>query len=242
LSTVAVILPVYNEAKVIEGVFGKVDEFAIGNPAFNFIFVDDGSFDLTAQLLSRQIERSGNSRFTLISYAPNQGKGFAVSRGMEHSDADLVCFLDGDLAYSLDHLPLLVEALRSHDVVTGSRSLVPEKQKNIQPARRIMGWGFNRLARVLLNLPYRDTQAGLKGFRRGAAERIFARQKIFDFSFDAELLFLARHLGYRIAEVPARVSETHVYKGSHVSLLRDTPLMFLSLIRIQCNRALGKYD
>ncbi len=105
-----------------------------------------------------------------------------------------------------------------------------------------MGWGFNRLVRIFLKLPYRDTQAGLKGFSNEAAERIFARQTIFDFTFDAELLFLARRFGYRIAEVPARVLDTHVYKGSHVSLLRDTPRMLLSLLRIRCNSALGKYD
>jgi len=242
LSTVAVILPIYNEAKIVEEVFDKVCEFAVDNPAFKFIFVDDGSLDSTAELLSRRIQRTDSDRFTLVSYAPNQGKGFAIRKGMEHTDTDLVCFTDGDLAYSLDHLPLLVEALSSYDVVTGSRSLVPEKQKNIQLARRIMGWSFNRLVRIILDLPYRDTQAGLKGFRREAAEQIFARQRIFDFTFDAELLFLARRLGYRIAEVPAQVSETHVYKGSHVSLLRDTPRMFLSIIRIRCNSTLGKYD
>jgi len=241
LSTVAVILPIYNEAKIVERVFGKVYDFAVSNPAFKFIFVDDGSLDATGQLLSRRIQRTDNDRIILVSYSPNQGKGFAIRKGMEHNDSDLVCFTDGDLAYSLDHLPLLAEALRSHDVVTGSRSLVAEKQKHIQFARRIMGWSFNRLAGIILDLPYRDTQAGLKGFRREAAEQIFARQRIFDFTFDAELLFLARRLGYRIAEVPAQVSETHAYKGSHVSLLRDTPRMFLSLIRIRFNGALGKY-
>jgi dolichyl-phosphate beta-glucosyltransferase len=127
-------------------------------------------------------------------------------------------------------------------VVVGSRNLAGGKQRNIQLTRRIMGWGFNLLTRIVLRLPYRDTQAGLKGFRLEAAKRIFARQRIFDFCFDAELLFLAGRLGYRIAEVPARVSDAHVYRGSQVNLWRDPPRMFFSLLRICCNNAQGKYD
>jgi dolichyl-phosphate beta-glucosyltransferase len=237
-----VILPVYNEAKIIGRVFREVSLFTRQHPDFGFLFVDDGSSDNTAGTLTELIGRPADSSLAMLSYSPNGGKGLAVWRGMQQSDSEFLIFTDGDLAYSLDHLPLLVEALKTHDVVMGSRNLTGGKQKNIQISRRIMGWGFNLLARMVLKLPYRDTQAGLKGFRLEAAKRIFTKQQIFDFCFDAELLFLARHLGFRIAEVPARVSESHAYRGSQVNLWRDPPKMLFSLIRIRCNSTLGRYD
>ena len=64
----------------------------------------------------------------------------------------------------------------------------------------------------------------------------------YDFTFDAELLFLARRLGYRIAEVPARVSDSHVYKGTHARMWQDNPSILFSLLKVRCNCALGKYD
>ncbi len=242
MAEVTIVLPIYNEAQIVGSVFHSVHRFALGNPGYEFVFVDDGSIDDSAALLNEHIQRSGNGRCRLVSYTPNCGKGFAVRKGVLKSYSDYVCFMDGDLAYSLDHLPLLVNALKSHDVVTGSRSLVEGEQQNIQPSRRIMGWCFNRLARLVLNLPYRDTQAGLKGFRREVAERIFGKQRIHDFTFDAELLFLAKRLGYRIAEVPARVSDSHVYKGTRAMVWQDNPGMLFSLLKVRCNYALGKYD
>ena len=235
-----VILPVYNEAEIIGRVFLEVSRFARQHEEYGFVFVDDGSIDNTAQILRELIRQEDNTPLNMLSYSPNRGKGFAVRKGMEQCDTEFFCFTDGDLAYSLDHLPVLVDALNSHDVVMGSRNLAGGKQRNIEISRRLMGWGFNLLARMLLKLPYRDTQAGFKGFRLEAAKRIFAKQQIFDFCFDAELLFLARRLGFRIAEVPARVSESHVYRGSQVNLWRDPPRMFLSLLRIRCNSARGK--
>jgi dolichyl-phosphate beta-glucosyltransferase len=235
-----VILPVYNEAKNIGRVFFEVSRFARQHEEYGFVFVDDGSIDNTAQILRELIRQEDNTPLNMLSYSQNRGKGFAVRKGMEQCDTEFICFTDGDLAYSLDHLPVLVDALNSHDVVMGSRNLAGGKQRNIEISRRLMGLGFNLLARMVLRLPYRDTQAGLKGFRLEAARQIFAKQQIFDFCFDAELLFLARRLGYRIKEVPARVSESHVYRGSQVNLWRDSPRMFLSLLRIRCNSARGK--
>lgn len=241
MKTVTVILPIYNEARIVEKVFEAVHAFAARNPSFEFLFVDDGSLDGTAQLLLEKIKQADNGRVRLHSYAENRGKGHAVKTGVTQSDSDLVCFTDGDLAYSLDHLPSLVDALKSCDMAAGCRSLVEGQERSIQLSRRIMGWMFNRLVRLLLNLPYRDTQAGLKGFRRETADRIFALQRISDFCFDAELLFLARRFGYRIGEIPAAVLETHAYQGSKVKLVRDPFRMFFSLLRIRCNSLVGRY-
>lgn len=241
LSEVSVILPVFNAAGSVPRVFDAVCRFARRQPEYHFLFVDDGSRDQTATLLKRCIAETGNGHVSLLSYPVNRGKGYAIKTAFPHTNGNRVLFTDGDLAYSLDHLPMVVENLDNHDVVAGSRSLVPHQGRDLPLIRRLFGLGFNCFVRFLLDIPYRDTQAGLKGFRREAAERLFRLVSVHDFSFDAELLYLARSLGYRIAEVPARVSSEHDFKNSTVRLLRDPARMFFSLLRIRLNCLAGRY-
>ncbi|HMN41656.1 MAG TPA: glycosyltransferase [Phycisphaerales bacterium] len=240
---VQVILPFYNEAGLIRHTFEEVEAFALAHPEYAFLFVDDGSSDDTADTLRLLISESDipESRLRLISYAPNRGKGQAVKAGVEGATADLVLFTDGDLAYSMDHLPKLAAALEQADVVIGSRSLVHRSERNTTTMRRIMGWTFNKCARAILGLPYTDTQAGLKGFRLDAARAIFARQRLGGFAFDVELVYLAKRLGYRIGEIPAYVSEAHSYKVSKVNLIKDPLRMFGALVDVRCNAILGRY-
>jgi dolichyl-phosphate beta-glucosyltransferase len=242
LSSVSVILPVYNAAPNVERVFNTVYEFAKTRPDYSFLFVDDGSRDETASILRRRISEAGNGCVNLISCCQNRGKGYAIKTAFYHTRGQNILFTDGDLAYDLDHLPLLVEALKKHDVVAGSRSLIAHQGRSLPISRRILGRGFNLLVRLLLNMPFRDTQAGLKGFRRDAAECLFARLKVHDFSFDVELMYLAKMLGFSIGEIPARVSEEHDFKDSTVRLLRDPVWMLFSLLRIRLKRLNGKYD
>jgi glycosyltransferase involved in cell wall biosynthesis len=239
---ITVILPVYNEEGLIASTYRDVLDFARAHPGYHFRFVDDGSRDQTAAILRRLIEESGADEVSLVSYPTNGGKGHAVRVGVEGSQDPLVCFTDGDLAYSLDHLPLVVAALAMYDVVIGSRALINEGQTNIRLIRKLLGGGFNLLARVILNMKYRDTQAGLKGFRREAARQVFARQQLTDFSFDVELVYIARKRKLHVAEIPAHVSAHHSYKVSKVRLFRDPLRMFGALLRIRYNSFVGRYD
>ena len=95
--------------------------------------------------------------------------------------------------------------------------------------------------RLILSLPYRDTQAGLKGFRREAAERIFAAARVSDFAFDAEILFLAHRFGYRVGQIPARVSDSHSYHDSNIGFWVEPLKMLTSLVRIRLSALTGKY-
>ena len=240
---VQVVLPFYNEASLIRTTFTEVEKFGLEHPEFAFLFVDDGSSDDTSPTLRTLISESDipESRLGLISYSPNRGKGRAVKAGIEGATADLVLFTDGDLAYSMDHLPKLAAALESADVVIGSRSLVHRSERNTTPMRKLMGWTFNRCARLILGLKHKDTQAGLKGFRIDAARAIFARQRLGGFAFDVELCYLAKRLGYSVVEIPAYVSEEHSYKRSKVNLVKDPIRMFAALVDVRINALLGRY-
>lgn len=247
--SVCVVLPVFNESCLIRQTFAAVEAFAADHPEYRFLFVDDGSSDPTPSVLLSLIAhaRARNVHsIDLLARPANAGKGAVIKAGFHHAGWDdpsgLLLFTDGDLAYPLDHLPKLVEGLKTADVVIGSRSLVARAERNTTPLRKVMGWTFNRCARVILGLRHRDTQAGLKGFRAHAAREIFARQRLGGFAFDVEVVYLAKRLGLRIGEVPAVVSEEHSYKRSKVHMLRDPLRMFRALIDVRVNALLGLYD
>lgn len=243
---VCVALPLYNAAPDAVRVLDELATFASKVQTWEFLFVDDGSTDGTATTLRKRlaaidiVEPELAKRFGVLSYAPNAGKGHAVRVAALESDAEYFLFTDGDLAYSPDHLLRLFEGLQSADVVIGSR-LEHDEGYGARPLRNVMGRVFNYISGIVLSIRYRDTQAGLKGFRSRAAHDIFSRIRIRDFSFDVEVLYVARKLGYKIAEVPAFVDPAHRRSSSTVNLLRDPIRMFWSLCRIRVNKILGLY-
>ena len=239
---VCVILPVYNEQACIQTTFDAILKYAWGHPHFTFIFVNDGSSDRTKQIITASIHAAKTHQIQLISYQPRAGKGYAVKRGIDYADAEFICYLDSDLAYSLNHLDLLVEKLHYADVAIGSRSLAIGNSKDLKFSRKVAGKMFNFLSRKILNLNYRDMQAGLKGFRKPAAKTLFAQQELTGFSFDVELLYLAKKWGYAIVEVPAKVSDQHQTKVSTVNLLQDSIRMLIDLLKIRFNDLFGRYS
>ena len=241
VTRLVVVLPVFNETKVIHKTIDAVLHAARGDSGIAFVFVDDGSTDGTPDRIETAIGVSGLNNVQLRRNTRNRGKASVVRDAVLQTNAPFVCFTDGDLAYSLDHVPQIEAALRSADVVIGSRSLVHRDERNVKLARRVLGWGFNKLARLALWLPYRDTQAGLKGFRRDAAISVFSRQQLTDFSFDVELVFIARRRGLKIAQIPARVSEDHAAKATKVDLIRDPLRMLRGVAVIRLNAWLGRY-
>lgn len=239
---VSVILPVYNEQACIESTFDAVLEFSRSHSNYQFLFVDDGSVDWTKQFLRMKLDAAKTKQIQLLSYGFNAGKGYAIKRGIAHVDGDYICYLDSDLAYSLEHLKLLVTKLRYADMVIGCRGLASKNIKGLSLSRKIAGKVFNRLSRVILSLPYQDMQAGLKGFKRSSAMLLSSKQRINGFSFDAELIYLAKKYGYSIEEVPAVVEAHHQRKASKISLFSDSLEMLFDLIGIRINDRRGKYE
>jgi len=236
---VRLVLPVYNERHLVEDVYQSLEQASRRNSQLRVVVVDDGSKDGTGEAFKAQLKSLKNAEVKILS--KNGGKGMAIRHGFDGATEELLLFMDGDLAYSIDHLTPLVESLYDHDVVIGSRSMAPQAQGALPARRAFLGWGFNRLACFLLKIDYPDTQAGLKGFQRGAAERLFARQKLADFAFDVELLYLCRKLGLSVGQIPAQVSSRHTYKTSRVKLFCDSFNCFKELLLIRWWSWTGAY-
>jgi dolichyl-phosphate beta-glucosyltransferase len=222
-NSLTLVLPAFNEAERIEpaldelyGYLRRRGELARdglpGSAALpdriEVLVVDDGSSDATAAIVLARPETKAEDwvpRLSLLS-VEHGGKGAAVRAGMLAATTDLVVFSDADMATPPDQLPLLVEALETHDVALGSR-IQPDgsDMRKSQPwYRRMLGRAFHTLASIWVVGPVKDTQCGFKGFNRDAAQDLFARQRIESIVFDVELIFLARKRGYRLAVVPIR--------------------------------------
>jgi dolichyl-phosphate beta-glucosyltransferase len=223
--TLTIVLPAYNEearlGSALDELFGYLrrhgEQGRDGAPGaaslpdhVRVLVVDDGSTDGTAPLVRQRPEalegRDGRGPSLALLSIAHGGKGAAVRAGMLAADGDLVVFADADMATPPDQLPLLVAALRDHDVALGSR-IQPDGsdlRASQPPYRRLLGKMFHALASAWAVGPVQDTQCGFKGFTREAARDLFALQRITSIVFDVELIYLARRRGYPATVVPIR--------------------------------------
>ncbi len=223
------VVPLYNEEKRIGNSIQEVQTFrAKLSHESEWIFVDDGSTDRTKSVAEPLLESIPHRWIRLES---NQGKGRAVQRGMLEARGDVIIFMDADLSTPLTEYEKLVNPLKNgYDIAIGSRGPGARILVRQNPLRETMGKLFNRIARALTFKEIRDSQCGFKAFRREVVGPLFSSQKIFGFSFDAEILFLAQQKGFRIAEVPVTWVNS---KESRVRVLRDSFRMFVDLFRIR---------
>jgi dolichyl-phosphate beta-glucosyltransferase len=230
----SLVVPAYNEETRIAGTLQRLDAYLAALPyESELIVVDDGSGDVGRKALDQALEalRPDLAR-RLLRHEANRGKGAAVRTGALAAKGRYVAFIDADLATPPEALGGLIEALEAGaDVAVGVR-LQPDgsdlrDQRSLR--RRLAGRAFAMAVRTLLLPGMQDSQCPLKAFRREAAQRLFALQRIDTWSFDAEVLYLARRLGMKVAQVP--VTWTAV-EGSHLRLSRSVGEL-VNLVRIR---------
>ena len=174
--------------------------------------VDDGSTDATVSVAEAMA--AVDRRVRVLSYRPNRGKGFAVRTGMLAAQGELVVFTDADGSYSPSDLDRILAALAHAPVAIGTRT----GGTSGPVARRAASRVFNLAIRGALGLPFGDTQSGLKGFRRAAAQQIYSQVRVDGFAFDVEVLWLARQFSLEVAEVDVQALER---QGSKVQMVAD---------------------
>jgi len=214
------VIPAYNEEQRLLPSLQRVDQYLSIRPyASELVVVDDGSADRTAELV-RAFASSAPDRVMvrLLVHERNRGKGAAVRTGCLAAQGEYVVFTDMDLAVPVEEVGRVLERLEvGVDVAVGTR-LHPGGQdmRSSQPAlRRLAGRLFVLVRRLVAVPEFHDTQCPLKGFRQQAAHRLFAAQRLSGWSFDVELLYLAKRWGLLVEEVPVRWD--HI-AGSHVGL------------------------
>ena len=195
----SIIIPAYNEEKVIENNVLKTREYFKKKykvNEFEIIIVNDGSSDNTEKI-SKKINYKNVS---LVSYKNNKGKGYAVKKGIKKSKGDLILMMDADLATPLNQYDKLIKYTENYDIVIGSRVNPKAKRK---PIKKLFGKLSYLMVEIILKLGIKDTQCGFKLFKRETLN-IFNEQQIDGFGFDFEILYIANKKGYNIKEVPVK--------------------------------------
>jgi len=163
--------------------------------------MDDGSKDDTYQK-ARNFAAS-HLNVCVRRNQTNFGKGRTLKKAFRHAVGEYIVFLDADLDLHPQQVQALFAVMRKEnaDVVIGSKRH-PESKVNYPLQRKIISNGYYYFIRVLFGLPVRDTQTGLKIFRRKVLKDVFPKVLIKRYAFDLELLVIAHHLKYKIVEAP----------------------------------------
>jgi glycosyltransferase involved in cell wall biosynthesis len=227
----SVIVPAYREARHIQDNLGKLlrELDALGR-AYEVIVVSDGNTDETA----REAERVISPHIKVIEYNRNMGKGYALRCGVAHSSGELVTFIDADMELDPRYIKGFIAVMESFDcdAVVGSKRH-PMSNVHYPLARRFQSLMYQLLIRTLFRVKVRDTQTGLKLFRRDVLEQVVPLLAIKRFAFDLELLVVARHLGYKkVMEAPVdldyKFESTANFRATW-NVLWDTAAIFYRL-------------
>ena len=223
IPALSLVVPSYNEAAILPA---SLKRLHAAFPGAEIIVVSDGSADDTAATVAAL---PFPVRF--LEHHPNRGKGFSVKQGMLAARGRALVFTDADLPFGAEGVAAVVDRLTAQAAggeEAGAPDLViackasEQRGRGYQLARALV----RQVVRLLLGLEFADTQAGLKGFRREPAERIFVQTVIERFAADMEILYIARLHGYRVAPVTLHLDDTNGRPSSFtvkqgLLLLRD---------------------
>ncbi len=236
----SIVIPAYNEELRIGKTIKAVKDYLfLKGINFEFIFVNDGSRDKTVDIIRKSLE--GFREYKILSHEKNRGKGAAIKTGMLSASGDWILFMDSDLSTPIEELEKFIPFFSSsYTVIIGTRKAkgaMVEVRQNF--FRENMGKVFTFLSNLILGTNYSDFTCGFKCFRKDASFKIFSSQKIENWSYDSEILFLAKKYGFQIIEIPVRWIND---PNTKVRLIKDTIGSFMGLLRIRANNVLGRYE
>lgn len=233
----SVIIPAYNEERRLPATLEKLQAYLSRQPFSHDVWVvDNGSTDRTADLVRDFARRYSPLHLEQISA---RGKGVAVRSGMLLARGKYRFLCDADLSMPVEEFerfypPLLAEA----DIAIGSREVAGARRFHEPVFRHVTGRVFSLAVKLLVMRGFEDTQCGFKCFQGSAADYLFSRQRFNGWSFDVEVLYLARRRGFRIREVPV---SWYYQSDSRIRIANDSLQMFLDLIRIRWFDIRGMY-
>ena len=227
---ISVIIPMYNEAKIIENSAKTLSSYCEKSfDDYEILFVDDGSRDGCGEI----VEGLSLPCVSVVSYGENRGKGCAVRTGMLKATGELRIFTDADLAYGTDVIGEAVKFYSENtdaDLIIGSRKLAGDGYGEYTLIRKLASKVYLALLQLLGGFKLSDSQVGFKCFTAKAAEKIFPLCETDRFAFDFEALCYATKFGMKITEMPVRIIN---HGESKINVLRDSVKMFRDIIAIR---------
>ncbi|MFC1551526.1 glycosyltransferase family 2 protein [Candidatus Latescibacterota bacterium] len=237
---ISVIMPAFNEgACIFENI--RTTNVVLTDAGLNseIIAIDDGSSDNTMSEINRAAETFENVKSA--SNPHNMGKGMALKNGFGVSTGDIVVFMDADLDLHPSQINNLIAKLDSGqcDVVVTSKHH-PESKLSYPMTRKIVSYVYYLIIKLLFNLPVRDTQTGLKLFRREVLENAFHRMLVKTYAYDVELLAISVKYGFKIKEIPVVLDFKRGMKWGRIRI-KDVVEIFIDTLAIFYRLRIIKY-
>jgi len=201
--SVDIVVPVYNEEKILEKSISTLYNFLEKNFKYdwNIIIADNASKDNTLEVAN---SLSKKYKKVKILHLNQKGRGRALRIAWTKSDADIVSYMDVDLSTDLSFFPIMIDSLiQGYDVATGSRLMEGAEIKR-SFKRELLSRGYNVLVRLILGVKYKDSQCGFKAVKREIVNDVVPEVRDNNWFFDSELLFRAHMKGYKVKEIPVK--------------------------------------
>jgi glycosyltransferase involved in cell wall biosynthesis len=235
IKLLSLVVPAYKQEETIVKNVNDLDKTLSSLPYdYEILIVEDGYLDDT----SKKLAKLKNKHLKLLGYEKNYGKGYAVKYGMLRAKGDVIGFIDAGADLDPSEISVALDLMQwnNADIIMGSK-LHPESKVNYPFGRKILSWGYRTLTHILFGFAVKDTQVGMKFFRKKVAHNIFSKIIIKRYAFDIEVLAVAHKLGYlRIYESPVKLNFSGVssIKSSNfwkiiLSMLWDTLAVYYRL-------------
>jgi len=237
LPLLSIVIPAHNEESRLPGTLDQIDAFLRAQPyTAEVVVVENASHDRTLELAQAYASRLPYLR---VIHEDRRGKGMACQVGMLAARGEYRFICDADLSMPIAEVNRFIPPTMDADVAIASREGKDAVRYDEPAYRHFVGRGFNMLVRLLALPGLQDSQCGFKCFRGKLVDEIFPLQTIMGWTFDVELLFIARRRGYKIVEVGI---PWYFNPESKIRVWRDSSRMFLDLLAIRRNAARGLYD
>ena len=216
----SIVLCAYNEEDMIDKTIARVDQTMMNTDiTYEIIVVDDGSLDNTRLKAIRYKKHKPKSNLKVVSYGKNLGKGNAIKTGLQYASGRNIVLLDSDLDIDPNQIPAYIEALKSNDIAIASK-WHPKSHVSMSSRRKLLSIGFNNGSRLLTGIKLKDTQTGLKAFKRIVFDKVSMNLTVNRYAFDLELMATCNHSGFKIIELPVRVRIDHLSSVNLREILR----------------------
>ena len=227
---ISVIIPMYNEASIIEDTAKTLYEYMSGRfEDWELLFSDDGSSDGCGDL----VRKLDLPNVRVVGYEKNHGKGCAVRTAMLEACGDIRMFTDADLAYGTEVIGRVYDTFAENtdaDIVIGSRNISSDGYEGYTFIRKLASKCYMIVLRVVAGFKMSDSQCGFKVYTNDAAKKIFSEIETDGFAFDIEAIMTANSMGMSIGEMPVKIIN---HRESKINVLSDSIKMFRDLLRIK---------
>lgn len=236
----SVVVPAYRQERTIREDLENVDitlKKGLGaDYDYEIICVVDGQLDRTGE----EARGVRSSKIKVLEYQENRGKGYAVRYGMKRAKGDLISFIDAGRDISPKGIMMLMAHMDWYDadIIVGSKRH-PVSKVNYPLKRHIFSIGYHWGVKLLFGLPLKDTQSGIKIFKRRVIREILPKLVVERYAMDIEMLAVAWRLGFRrIYEAPIEVtfdkSTSLIDWKTVVQMVWDTMAVFYRLRILRC--------